>query len=158
MVFIHLKIHQPEKNHVFMNSLKLLLPLTVCCSLWLYSIAPAAAQTVVGLRAIEQKKPLEQLEVQKISEDSLSSTFLIWIKKEVPAHYHAQHDEQVYILEGEAEMLLGGKRLKVKAGDFVAIPKNTLHAVRVVSVVPLKVLSIQTPRFDGSDRMLVKQE
>ena len=117
----------------------------------------ANAQEVVHIGAL---KPIakEPVIVQKINEDSLSSTFVIWIQKEVAAHYHAQHHEQIYVLEGEADFTLGTKMIKLKAGDFVAIPKNTVHAVHVTSPGPLKVISIQTPRFDGSDRIWVKKE
>lgn len=90
-----------------------------------------------------------------VASDSLSSSFVIFIKKEVKKHKHASHTENVYILEGEGEMLLGDKIFKVKKGDIIFIPMNTIHSLKVTSSTPVKVLSIQSPRFDGKDRLFV---
>ena len=50
------------------------------------------------------------------------------------------------------------KRAKTKGkGDFVFIPKNTPHSVNVISKVPLKVISVQAPFFDGKDRVLLEE-
>lgn len=91
---------------------------------------------------------------QQIASDSLVSSFVIWIKKEVKEHKHEFHSEHVYVLEGTAEMTLNEQHFTIKAGDFIFIPKNTWHYVKVTSNEPLKVLSIQAPTFDGKDRVL----
>lgn len=88
--------------------------------------------------------------------DSLSSSFILFIKKEVKKHKHQFHTEHVYILEGEGEMLLGEKQLKVKRGDILFIPKNTTHSLKVTSKEAVKVLSVQSPYFDGKDRVLIE--
>lgn len=85
--------------------------------------------------------------------DSLSSVFLIWIKQYVPLHKHAAHTEIVEILEGEGMMTLGDTIFPVSAGDHITIPVGTPHSVKVTSAIPMKVLSIQSPFFDGSDRI-----
>lgn len=92
----------------------------------------------------------------KIAGDSLCTSFIIWIKKEVKLHKHSEHSEHVYVLEGEGNMKLGNKMLKIKTGDLIFIPKNTPHKVVTTSTIPLKVLSIQSPSFDGSDRILLE--
>lgn len=94
--------------------------------------------------------------VKNLSNDSLSSSFYIEIFDQVAKHKHLSHSESIYIIEGEGVMILGQKEMIVKAGDFVFVPKNTPHAVRVLSKVPLKVLSVQAPYFDGKDRVFVK--
>jgi mannose-6-phosphate isomerase-like protein (cupin superfamily) len=90
-----------------------------------------------------------------VSSDSLSSSFVIFIKKEVKKHKHISHSEHVYVLEGEGEMLLGDKTFRIKKGDVIFIPMNTPHAVKTTSVSPVKVLSVQSPYFDGKDRILI---
>jgi mannose-6-phosphate isomerase-like protein (cupin superfamily) len=80
---------------------------------------------------------------------------VLFIKKEVRKHKHAFHSEQVIILEGEGLMWMAGKEFKVKKGDIIFIPKQTIHALKVTSDVPVKVLSIQSPGFDGSDRIFI---
>jgi mannose-6-phosphate isomerase-like protein (cupin superfamily) len=54
-------------------------------------------------------------------------------------------------------MQLGEQIKAIKKGDFIFIPKNTFHAVKTTSEIPLKVISLQAPFFDGTDRIL-KQE
>jgi mannose-6-phosphate isomerase-like protein (cupin superfamily) len=77
------------------------------------------------------------------------------VKKEVKKHKHTIHSEHVYILDGEGIMLLGEKKFPVKKGMMIFIPMNIIHEVKVTSVSPLKVLSIQSPEFDGKDRILI---
>ena len=40
-------------------------------------------------------------------------------------------------------------------GDIIFIPMNTVHSLKVTSSIPVKVLSVQSPRFDGKDRIFV---
>jgi mannose-6-phosphate isomerase-like protein (cupin superfamily) len=101
-------------------------------------------------------KSEEILKVEKIGGDSLTTSFVITIKQGVKKHLHKEHSETIHVLEGEAEMLLGDKMIHIKKGDFIFIPKNTPHKVDVISTIPLKVLSIQAPYFDGKDRLLLE--
>ena len=101
-------------------------------------------------------KTAETLKVEKIGGDSLTTSFVITIKQGVKKHLHKEHSETIHVLEGEAEMLLGDKMIHIKKGDYIFIPKNTPHKVEVTSTIPLKVLSIQAPYFDGKDRLLLE--
>jgi len=96
-------------------------------------------------------------EVNPLHSDSLASSFIICVPKEVKAHYHAAHTEHVVVIAGEAEMLLGDSLFIIRAGDAIAIPRGTVHAARTLSVDPLRVISIQSPRFDGTDRVPVER-
>ncbi len=95
--------------------------------------------------------------VRTLHHDSLSSSFMIIIPKEVKPHYHATHTEQVVVLSGEADMLLGDQKLHIKAGDVIIIPKGTKHSVMVTSTDPLKIISVQAPYFDGTDRVMIEK-
>jgi mannose-6-phosphate isomerase-like protein (cupin superfamily) len=95
--------------------------------------------------------------VRTLHHDSLSSSFLIIIPKEVKAHYHANHTEQVVVLSGTADMMLGDQNLHIKAGDVIIIPKGTKHSALVTSTDPLKIISVQAPYFDGTDRILIEK-
>jgi mannose-6-phosphate isomerase-like protein (cupin superfamily) len=60
------------------------------------------------------------------------------------------------VIQGKAIMKLGNDTLVIKKGDQVTIPMNTIHEViRVISKKPLKVYSIQSPKFDGTDRFYI---
>jgi mannose-6-phosphate isomerase-like protein (cupin superfamily) len=99
----------------------------------------------------------ENIKVQKLALDSLSTGFLIWIKKNVPAHRHEFHSENVYILEGEGKMTLANDTFHIKAGSYVFIPTNAVHSVIVDETKGvMKVLSVQSPFFDGTDRVFVE--
>lgn len=98
----------------------------------------------------------DNIHVKRISTDSLSSTFAIWIKLKVKMHKHVNHTEQVYVLEGAGNFTIGDKNQSIKKGDFITIPRNTWHGVEVVSDIPLKVISIQSPEFKGQDRIFKK--
>lgn len=89
--------------------------------------------------------------------DSLSSTFLIEILDEVAAHHHKFHSENVLVLAGEAEMSLGDSVFTIKKGDVIFISRNTWHSVKVKGKEPLRVISVQSPYFDGSDRHVRKK-
>lgn len=114
------------------------------------------AQVFNSLDTIKSPADYENIYSKPVSADSLSSGFVIFIKKEVKKHKHLEHSEHVYILEGAGEMLLGDKMIIVKKGDMVFIPKNTPHSLKVTSSTPVKVLSIQSPFFDGKDRVLIE--
>jgi len=114
-------------------------------------------QNTTELKDILPDKPFENVYSKKIADDTLQSTFIIWVKKDVADHYHQTHTENIYVLEGRAEMTLNGQTQVVKKGDYMNIPMGTKHAVtKVLSRKPLKVLSIQSPHFDGTDRIIIK--
>lgn len=106
-----------------------------------------------SLDTIKAPATLDNIYNRPIYSDSLSSSFVIFIKKEVKEHKHATHTEHVVVLDGTAIMKVDGKSFKIKKGDVIFIPKNTWHYVKVTSKVPLKVLSVQAPNFDGKDRI-----
>ncbi len=121
-----------------------------------FLITSLFAQSVINTDTIGQFSKTDNLYVKNISSDSLCSGFIILIKKEVKLHKHLQHSEHVVVLEGEAEFILGDKKFNIKKGDVVFIPKNTPHKVITISKKPLKVISIQSPHFDGKDRVMLE--
>jgi mannose-6-phosphate isomerase-like protein (cupin superfamily) len=111
----------------------------------------------VGLKTVS-----DNLYNRPLFSDSLASSFVIIIKKEVKSHKHLTHSEHVVVLEGNGNMTLRQaqddkeKVFEIKKGDVVFIPKNTIHAVKSTGKQPLKVLSIQAPYFDGKDRVFTE--
>ena len=94
--------------------------------------------------------------VKPLYSDSLSSSFAIWIKNEVKPHKHLNHSEVVTVLRGKAIMWVGQDSSVIKKGDVIVIPKGTVHSVVTKSKKPLLVVSVQSPRFVGKDRVWVK--
>ena len=49
-----------------------------------------------------------------------------------PPHIHSREDESFYVVSGSLEMVLGDSTYQAKAGDFVFIPRGTVHRFRNV--------------------------
>jgi mannose-6-phosphate isomerase-like protein (cupin superfamily) len=130
------------------------------CLLFVFSflffhIALPAQSTHQSLDTISVPAQTENIYNRPLYSDSSVSSFVIVIKKEVKKHLHEHHAEHVYVIAGEADMLLGDSTIHIKAGDVIFIPANTPHAAKVTSATPLKILSIQAPYFDGKDRVML---
>lgn len=120
----------------------------------LLSVSLSFAQRVAQIDLTQPDDNFENILVRNLDHDSLSSTFLIWVKDSVAEHHHNHHTETVYILDGEGIMSMNGRSFGIKQGTYVFIPAGTRHSVKTKSKTPLKVLSVQSPFFDGSDRIL----
>ncbi|MGZ3884982.1 MAG: cupin domain-containing protein [Bacteroidia bacterium] len=127
----------------------------------MYIVTIAATITAVKAQPVNTdtigaKTSADNLYNRPVFSDSLASSFVIVIKKEVKAHKHVYHAEHVMVLAGSGQMKIGDKQMEIKKGDLVFIPKNTVHAVRSTGKEPLKVLSLQAPYFDGKDRIFTE--
>ena len=117
------------------------------------SINYNAQGTVSNLKNINPKNEYQNIHAHKISSDSLSTTFVIWIKQKVKLHKHVYHTENVVIHEGSGVFQLKDSLYTVSAGDVIIVPKNTWHGLVTNSESPMKVISIQSPEFLGEDRV-----
>jgi quercetin dioxygenase-like cupin family protein len=73
----------------------------------------------------------------------------------VPTHRHADHEEQIEVLEGEIEVTLDGVARRYGPGQRLVIPRNTVHAWRNPS--PDRALRFRgrmTPGHPGFERFL----
>ncbi len=122
-------------------------------------ISFAQEKPAINLTNLDTLSPAENYEniyIKKMANSPNSTSFVIWIKKGVKLHKHRLHTETLYVLEGEGEMTVGPKTFKIKKGDFFTVPRDTPHKVAVTSKVPLKVISIQAPKFMGKDRIMLE--
>jgi mannose-6-phosphate isomerase-like protein (cupin superfamily) len=122
--------------------------LLFCCV-----VSSLRSQEIQSLTVLTPEQPYENVHLKKLHTDSLSTSFVIWIREEVRPHRHAFHSESIFVLEGTAKLVIGANTYRIKAGDFFNIPENTVHAVEVTSTLPLKIISIQAPEFKGEDRV-----
>lgn len=121
--------------------------------LCVFSTSMVLAQSTIDVKALFPDKEFDNVFVKKIYSDTNTTSFVIWVKNEVKSHKHLTHTETIQILEGTAEMTIDKKIIEIKADDFFIIPQNTFHAVKVTSTTPLKLISIQSPYFNGDDRI-----
>lgn len=116
-------------------------------------LSTVKAQNYQALDTIKAPINFDNIYNRPLYSDSLTSSFVIFIKKEVKEHRHETHAEHIIVLDGEAVMKVDGQSFKIKKGSMVFIPKNIWHYVKVTSKIPLKVVSVQAPNFDGKDRI-----
>ena len=106
---------------------------------------------VWGLKEILTQNPISPGESVKripISEEEHFTVFLLQAQpnQRPYLHIHENHDELVYIIEGEGQFVIGDATKKVKLGDLLFFPKGTVHGPNI----PVRGvrLSIYIPYFD----------
>src|SRR3954465_13887267 len=62
-----------------------------------------------------------------------------------PPHVHHFEDETFYMLEGSATFQAGGQTIHAKPGDFIHIPRGTVHSLKNEGAVPARALIIISP-------------
>ncbi|MCZ2127562.1 MAG: cupin domain-containing protein [Anaerolineales bacterium] len=67
------------------------------------------------------------------SEGRYSIMISRWLSTfEVPPHFHKEHAETFYVLDGQVEWTVEGETRVLNAGDALYIPPNAVHSVRVL--------------------------
>jgi quercetin dioxygenase-like cupin family protein len=62
-----------------------------------------------------------------------------------PPHIHHFEDESFYVLEGSATFFAGGQTIQAKPGDFIHVPRGTVHSIKNEGKVPARALIIISP-------------
>lgn len=96
------------------------------------------------------KKDYGELEVlisPSFLEDSEVFVTLCTINPETkaPMHVHDYSQEHVYVIEGEANLIIENNKQVLKKGDIAAIPKGVPHTINNEITTPLKALLIMAP-------------
>lgn len=73
-------------------------------------------------------------------------------------HTQPDHDEIVIVIDGEAEFRVGDEVRLVGPGDFVFIPRNTIHGRVRTLTESMSALSIYAPYFDRSKDNIIWDE
>jgi quercetin dioxygenase-like cupin family protein len=85
----------------------------------------------------------------KVTEEESGGAFMMFedvmtAGKMTPWHSHPDHDELIFLIEGECVVNIGGNKQTVTSGSVWMTPRGTPHAFMVVSETA-RVLAIQTP-------------
>ena len=62
-----------------------------------------------------------------------------------PQHIHKNEDEDIYVLEGEINVLIGERTIKAASGSFLRIPRGTVHTFSRAEEKPAKLLAMFSP-------------
>jgi quercetin dioxygenase-like cupin family protein len=73
----------------------------------------------------------------------------------VPPHVHDGEDEMFYVLAGRVAVHCGEEELGAGPGDFLFLPRDVEHALRVVGDGPARLLTIVGPAV--FDRVVAEQ-
>ena len=71
----------------------------------------------------------------------------------VDLHSHSDHVDSFYVLEGEAEFLVGDEVFRAGPGSFVAAPVDFPHGFRNAGDGELRMLNIHAPNVGFAERM-----
>ncbi len=90
--------------------------------------------------------------------ESITANIATSSGNESKLHTQPNHDEIVIVIDGEAEFRVGDEVRRVGPGDFVFIPRNTIHGrVRTISE-SMSALSIYAPYFDRAKDNIIWDE
>ena len=62
-----------------------------------------------------------------------------------PLHIHKTEDESFYVLEGEINLLVGGRNIRATVGSVIFVPKGTVHTFSQIGEQPAKFLVTYSP-------------
>ena len=62
-----------------------------------------------------------------------------------PPHIHHREDETFYVVEGECSILLGEDWVTARAGDFVNVPRGTVHCFQNRGEEAMRMIVTFTP-------------
>ncbi|HSK11522.1 MAG TPA: cupin domain-containing protein [Vicinamibacterales bacterium] len=62
-----------------------------------------------------------------------------------PPHIHSREDETFYLVEGQIEFLLGDKTITAGPGDFVNVPRGTVHRFTNTGTATARLVLTFTP-------------
>lgn len=82
---------------------------------------------LASLVDVEPGKVVSRTFVQR---PDLSITLFAFAAGEEVSTHSAPGDAMVYILEGEAELVIGGNPVQAKTGEMVVMPANIPHSVQ----------------------------
>ena len=71
----------------------------------------------------------------------------------VDPHSHADHVDSFYVLEGEAEFLMGDEVVRVGPGAYVAAPIGVVHGFKNVGGGELRLLNVHAPNVGFAGRL-----
>ncbi|MRS65903.1 cupin domain-containing protein [Larkinella terrae] len=92
------------------------------------------------IASILPTRDFRNLYVHPLREKDGIIQFILWVKIEVQPEDHHDERESFLILEGECECRIGGETVRLSAGDYVDIPLDVEHTVRVLSPEPVKAI------------------
>lgn len=62
-----------------------------------------------------------------------------------PLHMHPDAEETFYVLQGVVELWVDGRASEASTGAFIVVPRGVPHALRRLSDVPVRMITVVSP-------------
>lgn len=133
--------------------------LVVCAALGLVAWGKSKAwigRLVQPSEVIESVKWIEaesrsDIAIRKLRQTKDASFQIVRMNTAEKPHVHDRHDLTVFMLKGEALMHFADRKVEIRAGDIIDIPRGAPHWVENRSKEASEAFAIFTPAFDGQD-------
>ncbi|WP_035347031.1 cupin domain-containing protein [Edaphobacter aggregans] len=88
----------------------------------------------------------------RLTDEQAASCRIFRVYRPAPAHFHTSCDEYLYVLSGQAEIVIADAPARlIRPGELVFFKRNTVHAIPHILEHPFTVLSVDTPRRPPED-------
>lgn len=101
--------------------------------------------------------PGDNIKVANLGRSASASQHVVQIRDREFLHVHKIHDATVTMLRGQGYLVLDKKRINLKAGDVIHIPRGIAHQYVNTAGEPTVALAVYAPAFDGKDTHPVSQ-
>ncbi len=108
----------------------------------------------VSLDGWLQEHPLkadQAVSIEELSRGESASAHIVQIRKQEPLHIHENHDVTVILLRGNGALWIGDRKLELKPGSIVTIPRGVPHSFTNQSQQTAVAYAVFNPAFDGKD-------
>jgi quercetin dioxygenase-like cupin family protein len=95
--------------------------------------------------------PADNIKVTDLGRSASASQHVVQIRDREFLHVHKIHDATVTMLRGQGYLVLDKKRVNLKAGDVIHIPRGVAHQYVNTTGEPTVALAVYAPAFDGKD-------
>jgi quercetin dioxygenase-like cupin family protein len=95
--------------------------------------------------------PGENFKVTNLGRSASASQHVVQIRDREVLHLHKLHDATVTMMRGQGYLVLDRRRVNLKAGDIVHIPRGVAHQYVNTASEPSVVMAVYSPPFDGQD-------
>jgi mannose-6-phosphate isomerase-like protein (cupin superfamily) len=65
-----------------------------------------------------------------------------------PPHVHREHEEAIYVLDGELTLAVGTATITLHAGQSAVVPRGVVHQPSNMSLLPVRFLFLNSPPMD----------
>ena len=108
----------------------------------------------VSLDAWLKEHPLkadQAVSLEELSRGETASAHIVQIRKQEPLHIHENHDATAIMLKGRGILWIGDRKLELRPGSIVTIPRGVPHSFTNQSQEPAVAYVMFNPAFDGKD-------